>query len=63
MSIKSRKKLIKIVRPEHGQTPEKEKAVDDEREMTPPAHREVKHRTVLNDISEHLAPYAKEGEE
>lgn len=42
MSIKSGKKLRKIVRPEHGQTPEKEKAVDDEREMTPPAHREVK---------------------
>ena len=33
MSIKSRKKpgkkLIKIVRPEHGQTPEKEKAIAD----------------------------------
>lgn len=34
MSIKSRKKLRKIVRPEHGQTSEMEKAVDDEREMT-----------------------------
>lgn len=46
MSIKSRKKpgkkLRKIVRPEHSEAPEMEKAIEDKREMTLPAHREVK---------------------
>lgn len=47
MSIKSgkklrKKKLRKIVRPEHSEAPEMEKAIEDKREMTPPAHREVK---------------------
>ncbi len=54
MSINSGKKLSKIVRPEHGKTPEKEKAIEDERERIPPAHREVKQLTVSFEMIKRL---------